>query len=179
MPIWMETCEACCASWKAERSQYCTPLVDSLFTGLSTPRVRGFKGADMSTHVSLPRTLLATLWRGVLCRCPRCGEGRLFRKWLKPVDHCSVCNLDMRGQRSDDLPAYIGIFVSGHLLAPVIITLVVSYSLSPMALLAIIIPLALVMLIALLQPSKGAVIALQWWNGMHGFKRERPEGENP
>ena len=40
-------------------------------------------------------------------------------------------------------------------------------------------PLALVMLIALLQPSKGAVIALQWWNGMHGFKRERPEGENP
>ncbi|MBX7536278.1 DUF983 domain-containing protein [Qipengyuania sp. GH1] len=133
----------------------------------------------MSKPISLPKTLPSALWRGTLCRCPRCGDGKLFRKWLKPVDRCSVCDLDITGQRADDLPAYIGIFVSGHLLAPVIITLVVSYSLSPMALLAIIIPLALVMLIALLQPSKGAVIALQWWNGMHGFKRERANGENP
>lgn len=133
----------------------------------------------MSKPISLPATLPSALWRGTLCRCPRCGDGKLFRKWLKPVDRCSVCDLDITGQRADDLPAYIGIFVSGHLLAPVIITLVVSYSLSPMALLAIIIPLALVMLIALLQPSKGAVIALQWWNGMHGFKRERANGENP
>lgn len=133
----------------------------------------------MSKPISLPATLPSALWRGTLCRCPRCGDGKLFRKWLKPVDCCSVCDLDITGQRADDLPAYIGIFVSGHLLAPFIITLVVSYSLSPMALLAIIIPLALVMLIALLQPSKGAVIALQWWNGMHGFKRERANGENP
>ena len=133
----------------------------------------------MSKPISLPRTLPSALWRGALCRCPRCGDGRLFRKWLKPVDRCSVCDLDITGQRADDLPAYIGIFVTGHLLAPVIITLVVSYSLSPMALLAIIIPLALVMLIALLQPSKGAVIGLQWWNGMHGFKRERADGEKP
>ena len=132
----------------------------------------------MSKPISLPKTLPSALCRGTLCRCPRCGDGKLFRKWLKPVDRCSVCDLDITGQRADDLPAYIGIFVSGHLLAPVIITLVVSYSLSPMELLAIIIPLALVMLIALLQPSKGAVIALQWWNGMHGFKRERANGEN-
>ena len=137
------------------------------------------KGAGMSKPISLPKTLPSALWRGALCRCPRCGDGRLFRKWLKPVDRCSVCDLDITGQRADDLPAYIGIFVTGHLLAPVIITLVVSYSLSPMALLAIIIPLALVMLIALLQPSKGAVIGLQWWNGMHGFKRERADGEKP
>ena len=133
----------------------------------------------MSEPISLPKTLPSALGRGALCRCPRCGDGRLFRKWLKPVDRCSVCGLDITGQRADDLPAYIGIFVTGHLLAPVIITLVVSYSLSPMALLAIIIPLALVMLIALLQPSKGAVIGLQWWNGMHGFKRERADGEKP
>lgn len=121
----------------------------------------------------LPRSLPAALWRGCLCRCPRCAEGKLFRKWLKPVDACAVCGLDISGQRSDDLPAYIGIFVTGHLLAPVIIALIADYSLSPLAMLAIIIPLALAMLFLLLQPSKGAVIALQWWNGMHGFKRER------
>ena len=24
--------------------------------------------------------------RGMLSRCPACGDGHLFRKWLKPVD---------------------------------------------------------------------------------------------
>jgi uncharacterized protein (DUF983 family) len=28
-------------------------------------------------------------------------------------------------------------------------------------------------MLVLLQPAKGAVIALQWWHGMHGFRRER------
>ena len=127
----------------------------------------------------LPANIWQALWRGVLCKCPRCGQGKLFRKWLKPVDKCPNCALDISGQRADDLPAYVGIFVTGHLLAPVIIALVTGYALSAMALLAIILPLALVMLIGLLQPSKGAVIALQWWNGMHGFRKERagPEQE--
>ena len=129
----------------------------------------------MSERVTLPRTFFATLLRGALGRCPRCGEGKLFRKWLKPVDSCAHCGLDISGQRADDLPAYIGIFVTGHLLAPVIIALVTGFDLSLTALLAIIITLAIIMLIGLLQPSKGAVIALQWWNGMHGFKRERIE----
>ena len=133
----------------------------------------------MSERITLPRSFAATMLRGASSRCPRCGEGRLFRRWLKPVDRCAHCELDISGQRADDLPAYIGIFVTGHLLAPVIIALVTGFSLSLPVLLAIIISLAIVMLIGLLQPSKGAVIALQWWNGMHGFKRERVEEERP
>ena len=131
-----------------------------------------------NTRYDLPATFMACLLRGVHGRCPRCGEGKLFRKWLKPVDACAHCHLDISGQRADDLPAYIGIFVTGHLLAPVIIALVTGFALSAMALLAIVIPLAVVMLIGLLQPSKGGVIALQWWNGMHGFRKERA-GEPP
>ena len=126
-----------------------------------------------ATGYELPGSLVAAMVRGARHRCPRCGEGRLFRRWLKPVDRCAACNLDISGQRADDLPAYIGIFVTGHLLAPVIIALVTGTQLSALALLAIIIPLAILMLIALLQPSKGAVIGLQWWNGMHGFRKER------
>ncbi len=127
----------------------------------------------------LPANIWQTLWRGTLCRCPRCGEGKLFRKWLKPVDNCAHCGLDISGQRADDLPAYIGIFVTGHLLAPVIIALITGFALSAWMLLAIIIPVAIIMLIGLLQPSKGAVIGLQWWNGMHGFRKERRAEETP
>ena len=121
----------------------------------------------------LPASIWETLLRGARCRCPRCGDGKIFRRWLKPVDTCPSCQLDISGQRADDFPAYIAIFVTGHLLAPVIIALASSESLSAWGVLAIVIPLAVAMMVLMLQPSKGAVIGLQWWNGMHGFRKER------
>lgn len=125
------------------------------------------------TDVALPPSFGAALLRGARCRCPRCGEGRLFRAWLKPVDTCPVCALDISGQRADDFPAYVSIFVTGHLLAPVLIMLVSDFALSTMAIIAIILPLAVIFMLLTLQPAKGGVIALQWWHGMHGFRRER------
>lgn len=129
----------------------------------------------------LPRSFPAAILRGFLGRCPRCGEGRLFRAWLKPHDACACCALDISGQRSDDFPAYIAILITGHVLAPILIMLVLDFQLSTLALTLIVFGMAVAMLLALLQPSKGAVIALQWWNGMHGFKRERvlPEDGEP
>lgn len=122
---------------------------------------------------ALPASIWAAILRGIRNCCPRCGEGRLFRKWLKPVDACPRCSLDISGQRADDFPAYIAMFATGHLLAPLLILLAGDYALSPMLVVGIVIPIAVVMMIALLQPAKGAVIALQWWHGMHGFRRER------
>ncbi len=52
-----------------------------------------------------------------------------------------------------------------------IIALVKDAGLSVGALTAIILPLAIIMMIALIQPSKGAIITIQWWFSMHGFKR--------
>ncbi|MFX9042577.1 DUF983 domain-containing protein, partial [Acinetobacter baumannii] len=63
---------------------------------------------------------------------------------------------------------------TGHVVAPLIIALVRDAELSMPMLLAIILPLALTLMIGLLQPAKGAIIALQWWFGMHGFRKERP-----
>jgi len=112
--------------------------------------------------------------RGLRGRCPRCGEARLFRRFLKPVEHCARCDQDFTHQQADDFPAYVSIFLTGHLLAPLIIALVRGTNLSVPALLAIIMPLALILMIGLLQPAKGAIIAMQWWFGLHGFRKERP-----
>lgn len=122
---------------------------------------------------SLPHSFRSAVARGLRGRCPRCGEGTLFRKWLKPRDACPACALDLRPQRADDFPAYIAIFVTGHLLAPVIIVLASDFALTTMQMALVVFPLALVSIFATLQPAKGAVIAAQWWNGMHGFRRER------
>lgn len=121
----------------------------------------------------LPHSARAALLRGLRGRCPRCGEGALFRRWLKPQGACPACAVDWSPQRADDFPAYISILLTGHLLAPVIIALVVDFDLGPGALAAIILPLTVVLMLGLLQPAKGAVIALQWWHGLHGFRKER------
>jgi len=33
------------------------------------------------------------LWRGIRQRCPRCGEGKLFQRWIVAHDRCSSCDL--------------------------------------------------------------------------------------
>jgi uncharacterized protein (DUF983 family) len=119
----------------------------------------------------LPETWAKAALRGLMGRCPRCGEGRLFGRWLKPLATCADCGQDWTHQRADDFPAYVAILVTGHLLAPLIIVLSLDFDLGPAAMAAIILPLAVAMLLGMLQPAKGAIIALQWWHGLHGFSR--------
>ncbi len=121
----------------------------------------------------LPESALPAMVRGLLGKCPRCGEGKLFRAWIKPVDHCTSCDYDWSVQQADDFPAYIGIFIVGHLLAPVVIWMIAALGLSAWTTLAIILPLAIIMLIAMLQPVKGGVIAMLWWWGVGAFTQER------
>lgn len=128
---------------------------------------------------NLPPTIWAAILRGIRGRCPRCGGGSLFRKWLKPRDACPACALDLTPQQTDDFPAYISIFVTGHLMAPLIILLATDFELGTLGMGLIVIPLALVMMLGMLQPAKGLVVAAQWWNGMHGFRRERVEADQP
>jgi uncharacterized protein (DUF983 family) len=127
----------------------------------------------MPSSPLLPASWWQAAQRGLTGKCPRCGSAPLFRRWLKPAERCGTCAQDWTPQRADDFPAYIAILVTGHLLAPLIILLAVDYALGPLAMFVITIPLALVMLLGMLQPAKGAVIATQWWHGLHGFARER------
>lgn len=128
----------------------------------------------MAETPDLPATFLQAALRGARGCCPRCGKGRLFPRWLKPMDHCSSCAQDWTLQRADDFPAWIAIIVTGHLLAPIIIALVKDYELSPGVVAGITLPGSIALMLGMLQPAKGAVIATQWWHGLHGFAKERP-----
>jgi len=129
---------------------------------------------SVTGNLALPATGWAAILRGGRGRCPRCGEARLFMRFLKPIPHCPHCGQDWSHQQADDFPAYVSIFVTGHLMAPLIIALTRDADLSVSALMALLLPLALALMIGLLQPAKGVIIALQWWFGMHGFRKERP-----
>ncbi|MGY2885942.1 putative amidophosphoribosyltransferase [Bradyrhizobium sp. USDA 4524] len=45
------------------------------------------------------RDVWSAMKRGFRSRCPRCGKGRLFRKFLKCDGHCPVCDLDFTPHR--------------------------------------------------------------------------------
>lgn len=130
-------------------------------------------------QIDLPESWTAAVLRGLRLRCPRCNCAPLFGKWLKPVERCAHCGQDWSVQQADDFPAYLGIFIVGHLLAPVVILMIVTLGLSAWLTLAIILPVAVVMLIAMLQPTKGAVIAFLWWRGVGAFKQERWSSQPP
>ena len=115
------------------------------------------------------RPLGRSIWRGTKCRCPHCGEGKLFRAFIKPVEACAACGEDYTHQRADDLPAYIVVLIVGHFMVGGFLGTEMLWPLSNSAHLAIWIPFALLASVALLQPVKGAVIGLQWALRMHGF----------
>lgn len=116
--------------------------------------------------------------RGVLGRCPHCGEGRLFRAFLKPVDNCAVCNEDFTHQRADDLPAYLSIVLVGHIVVTGFMMTDLVWTLSNWTHLAIWTPVTLLLALGTIQPIKGAVIGLQWAARMHGFGGNEPKPED-
>jgi uncharacterized protein (DUF983 family) len=123
----------------------------------------------MAQAVSLPRALQ----RGFMMRCPQCGRGHLFARFLKVRDRCEVCGEDFTPQRADDFPAYIVIVIIGHIVVAGLLEMDAAFS--PPAWLEFLIwlPATLFGALALLQPVKGAIVALQWQTGMHGFGGSR------
>jgi uncharacterized protein (DUF983 family) len=97
----------------------------------------------------------------------------MFRTFLKVNDICPACREELHHHRADDFPAYLVIVIVGHILVPIVLmvetdiapAMWISMTLWPAA--------ALVMTLGLLQPVKGAVVAFQWFLGMHGFEPAR------
>lgn len=109
---------------------------------------------------SSPTTLFGALVRGLRHRCPACGEGRLYRRYLKVVPACAGCGHELSAYRADDGPAYFTILLMGHLFVAPVLFLPWVWK-APVALVvpATLIPLAVFTLL-LLPRVKGVLIGL-------------------
>ena len=126
------------------------------------------------TGLAEKRDVWTSLKRGLRGRCPRCGEGKLFRAFLKVDNNCSVCGLDFTPHRADDLPAYLVIIIVGHIVVPVVLWVETNYSPAIWLQMSIYLPLTFIASLVLLQPVKGAVVGFQWAQRMHGFDENAP-----
>ena len=118
-------------------------------------------------------SLKTDLWNGLRGRCPSCGKGHMFRAFLKVADRCDVCGEELHHHRADDFPAYLVIVIVGHLVVPLVLNVEMIYQPAYWVHALLWLPLTLALALLLIQPVKGAVVALQWHNGMHGFEEAK------
>ena len=100
---------------------------------------------------------------GLRCRCPRCGEGKLFGGVLPEVrETCAACGLDLRAQDSGDGPAVFVILIAGFIV--VACALIVEFKFEPPFWVHAVLWLPLILLTTLgpLRPMKGLMVALQY-----------------
>ena len=115
------------------------------------------------------RALRPALARGFRCRCPNCGAGPVLRGYLKLREQCNVCGEDLTRARADDAPAYLTILLVGHLMAPMMHWIFVSFRPEPMVLATIFCTVCVGLSLYLLPRIKGMVVGFQWAKRMHGF----------
>ena len=131
-----------------------------------------------SMHIKVSdRSWKQAMWRGAAGKCPACGKGLLFKKFMKVNDTCPHCGEALHHQRADDAPPYFTIFIVGHIMVPIVFIVERVWQPSYLVHAALWLPLTLSLTLALMPIVKGAVVGLQWALGIHGFGFETPSEE--
>ena len=102
------------------------------------------------------------LRRGAWGRCPNCGEGALFRAYLKIRPFCDICRHENGQYPADDAPPYFTILIVGHLVVAPLLAFRVIWTLPTGLLLAILLPALTGLILLFLPIVKGAVVGVLW-----------------
>jgi len=105
---------------------------------------------------------LSPLRTGILGRCPRCGEGRLFKGFLALRPSCEVCGLDYSFADPADGPAF---FVMCFFCVPSVFFAVwLDFAYAPPVWVHLVtsLPVLLISCILPLRPLKGWLVASQY-----------------
>jgi uncharacterized protein (DUF983 family) len=107
---------------------------------------------------------VSPLYAAVFARCPRCGEGKLFKNVLEMRPACDRCGLDYRFIDTGDGPAVFAIFILGFVILG--LALYVEFTYEPsvwvhVALWGLVTPLIALVVLRFL---KSMLIALQYRN---------------
>ena len=107
-------------------------------------------------------------------RCPRCGEGRLFKGFLGIAERCQACGLDYDFADAGDGPAVFVIMIVGFIVVG--LALFVEFTIAPPYWVHVLlwVPLIFILSIGLLRPLKGFLIAQQY---KHRAAQARLDGE--
>lgn len=101
---------------------------------------------------------------GIQCRCPRCGEGRLYDGLLTLRPNCSHCGLDYSFADAGDGPAVFVTMIIGLIVVGMALWMEVNYNPPLWMHFSLWIPLTIGLSLWLLRLIKAVLIALQYRN---------------
>jgi uncharacterized protein (DUF983 family) len=106
--------------------------------------------------------LAQSAMRGIACKCPRCGKGKLYAGFLTLAPRCESCGLDYAFIDAGDGPAIFIIMLAGAIVVGAALIVEVKYQ-PPFWLHAVLwMPLILVTTLLPLRSMKSLLIALQF-----------------
>lgn len=103
---------------------------------------------------------LETLRRGLAMRCPSCGEAPAFIGYLKVRPVCPQCSAPLGRVPCDDAPPYITLLIALHVVVLAMVLADYRGGMSWITSLLIFVPLAIVLMLAMLRPVKGLSLAI-------------------
>ncbi|MDQ8730390.1 DUF983 domain-containing protein [Bradyrhizobium sp. LHD-71] len=116
----------------------------------------------MAMRERAPSSLSQTILRGIVCKCPRCGEGKLYAGFLSLRPACEACGLDYAFIDAGDGPAVFIILIAGFIVVFCALIVEVFYQ-PPFWLHAVLwVPLILLTTLVPLRSMKSLLIALQY-----------------
>jgi uncharacterized protein (DUF983 family) len=98
----------------------------------------------------------------LLGRCPACGQGGLWRSYLKFHDQCATCGADFTVADTGDGPAVFVVLIAGALVTVIALVLELAFGWSPFAVIPVVVVLTAGLCAALLPLAKGLLFGLQW-----------------
>lgn len=109
-----------------------------------------------------PATVMQSAMRGIACKCPRCGEGRLYDGFLTLRGRCEACGLDYAFIDAGDGPAIFIIMIAGFIVVGAALIVEIKYQPPFWLHAALWLPLILVVTLWPLRAMKSLLIALQY-----------------
>ncbi|MGN6114543.1 MAG: DUF983 domain-containing protein [Nitrobacter sp.] len=113
---------------------------------------------DYDTPVSVYQSAI----RGIACKCPRCGRGKLYQGFLTLRPACERCGLDYAFIDAGDGPAVFVILIAGFIVVAAALIVEVKYQPPFWVHAALWIPLVLAVTLWPLRALKSLLIALQF-----------------
>jgi uncharacterized protein (DUF983 family) len=115
------------------------------------------------------RPVWPAIAKGLRQRCPKCGAGRLFARYLALVPACPSCGEDLSHARADDGPAYLSILVTAKVMGTGMLLVYEAFQPPALVLAGIFSAGVVAMALWLLPRFKGLIVGVQWAKRMHGF----------
>ncbi len=101
---------------------------------------------------------------GLAGRCPRCGDGKLFKGFITIAEKCEVCGQDFKFADSGDGPAIFVMLIAGFVIVGAALWLEIAYEPPFWVYFVVFLPLTLIVCLGMLRPLKGVLVALQYAN---------------